>query len=72
MEKCKKFGAKVVIHGAHIGEAKDFALSSPEYAGMRYINGYDDPEIVAGAGTCGRSYTDPGQLKKRIIRFVAC
>jgi len=43
----------VVIHGAHIGEAKDYALSTPQYEGMRYINGYDDPEIVAGAGTVG-------------------
>lgn len=33
VDKCRKFGANVVITGAHIGEAKDYAQSNPEYAG---------------------------------------
>jgi threonine dehydratase len=37
VERCKKFGAKVVIVGNHIGEAKDFALSSPDYQGERQL-----------------------------------
>lgn len=53
VEKCRKLGANVVLFGAHIGEAKDHALSSAEYVGQQYINGYDDPAIIAGAGTCG-------------------
>ena len=28
-------------------------MEHPELAEMRYINGYDDPEIIAGAGTLG-------------------
>ena len=51
VEKCRAFGANVVIQGAHIGEAKEYAMANfPE---LRYINGYDDPEIIAGAGTLG-------------------
>lgn len=53
VEKCRSFGVSVVIHGAHIGEAKEYAQSDPQFAGLTYINGYDDPEIVAGAGTLG-------------------
>ncbi|GAB5035834.1 Hypothetical protein NocV09_03000460 [Nannochloropsis oceanica] len=53
VDKCRKFGANVIITGQHIGEAKDYALSNPDYQGVKYINGYDDPEIVAGAGTIG-------------------
>lgn len=53
VDKCRKFGANVIIHGDHIGEAKEYALSNPEFKDLTYINGYDDPEIVAGAGTCG-------------------
>lgn len=53
VEKCRKLGAKVVLHGAHIGEAKDHALESQEFQGLQYINGYDDPAIVAGAGSIG-------------------
>ncbi len=51
VDKCRKFGANVVIHGAHIGESRDYAKS--QYPDLRYINGYDDPEIIAGAGTMG-------------------
>jgi threonine dehydratase len=51
VDKCRKYGGNVIMHGSHIGEAKDYAMKTfPE---MRYINGYDDPEIVAGAGTVG-------------------
>lgn len=51
VDKCKLFGANVVIHGAHIGESKQHALEV--YGDLRYINGYDDPEIIAGTGTLG-------------------
>lgn len=51
VDRCRKFGANVIIQGSHIGESKDFAQK--EFPEMRYINGYDDPEICAGAGTVG-------------------
>jgi len=51
IEKCRKFGANIILHGAHIGEAKEFAQA--EHPDLKYINGYDDPEIIAGAGTMG-------------------
>ena len=53
VEKCRSFGANVVIHGANIGEAKSHAETAPEFEGMRYVNGYDDIEIISGAGTMG-------------------
>ncbi|KAG5183839.1 tryptophan synthase beta subunit-like PLP-dependent enzyme [Tribonema minus] len=53
VSKCKVFGANVVQHGMHIIEAKDHAQSAPEFEGMKYINGYDHPDIIAGAGTMG-------------------
>lgn len=51
VEKCKKFGANVILHGEHIVESKEFAQR--EYPDLKYINGYDDPEIIAGAGSMG-------------------
>ena len=56
VQKCRKFGANVVLHGEHIGEAKEFAFK--QYADLKYINGYDDPEIIAGAGTMGIEILD--------------
>eukprot|EP00428_Durinskia_dybowskii_P063089 CAMPEP_0170387038 /NCGR_PEP_ID=MMETSP0117_2-20130122/17352_1 /TAXON_ID=400756 /ORGANISM="Durinskia baltica, Strain CSIRO CS-38" /LENGTH=394 /DNA_ID=CAMNT_0010642895 /DNA_START=234 /DNA_END=1418 /DNA_ORIENTATION=- len=51
VDKCRKFGANVVLYGEHIGEAREYAMR--EYDSLKYINGYDDPEIIAGAGTMG-------------------
>lgn len=53
VEKSRIFGADVVLFGTHIGEAKEEASSNPKYADMVYINGYDDAEVIAGAGTIG-------------------
>lgn len=53
VDKCRKFGARIIIEGAHIGEAKEFAETLVESEGLNYVNGYDDPPIVAGAGTMG-------------------
>ena len=51
VSKCRKFGATVINFGAHIGEAKQHALET--FPHLKYINGYNDPEIIAGAGTMG-------------------
>jgi threonine dehydratase len=56
VDKCRKFGANVILHGEHIGEAKEYAML--EYGDLKYINGYDDPEIIAGAGTMGIEIMD--------------
>jgi threonine dehydratase len=58
VDKCRKFGARVIIHGAHIGEAKLLAEKLREEEGLTYINGYDDPPIMAGAGTIGMEIVD--------------
>ena len=54
----QKFGARVIIEGAHIGEAKEFAEKLVEKEGLVYVNGYDDPPILAGAGTIGVEIID--------------
>lgn len=58
VDKCRKFGARVILHGQHIGEAKEFAESLVEKEGLSYVNGYDDPPILAGAGTIGVEMID--------------
>merc|ERR1712241_1161248 len=53
VENCKKFGANVIIHGADIGEARERALQIGKENDFMYINGFDHPNILAGAGTMG-------------------
>jgi threonine dehydratase len=50
---CRRFGAEVVLEGANIGEARTRAEEIAARAGLTYINGFDDPAIIAGQGTIG-------------------
>ena len=50
---CRKLGATVVLQGSHIGEARLHADHLAAAHGFTYINGYDDPAIIAGQGTMG-------------------
>src|ERR1700731_4502904 len=50
---CQKLGATVVLHGQDFAEAKAHALSIRDERGLAYIDGYDDPAIIAGQGTMG-------------------
>lgn len=53
VQHCRSFGANVILHGQHIGDAKDHAMSLIDERSLTYINGYDHPDIIAGAGTIG-------------------
>lgn len=50
---CRAFGANVVLHGDTFDAARDRAMRLVEERGLTYINGYDDPAIIAGQGTLG-------------------
>lgn len=51
--RCRRSGARLVLHGATFGEAKDHAMDLAAVQGLSYIHGYDAPEIIAGQGTLG-------------------
>jgi threonine dehydratase len=50
---CRRFGANVVLHGADMGEARERANEIARERQLTYINGFDDPAIIAGQGTLG-------------------
>ena len=50
---CQKLGATVVLHGRDFGEAKAHAHEIANEKELAYIDGYDDPAIIAGQGTMG-------------------
>jgi threonine dehydratase len=50
---CRRLGANVVLDGANIGEARRKADEIGGANGLTYINGFDDPAIIAGQGTIG-------------------
>lgn len=53
IQKCRNYGATVLIEGDDMAQAKAFAMKYAKDHGMIYINGYDHPNIIAGQGTIG-------------------
>ena len=50
---CRRLGAKVILAGANIAEARAEADVLVGQEGLTYLNGFDDPAIIAGQGTIG-------------------
>jgi threonine dehydratase len=58
VEKLRRYGAQVVLHGAEYAVAYEAALAHAEHTGAVYCHAYDQPEIAAGAGTLGLELLD--------------
>ncbi|CAJ0945685.1 unnamed protein product, partial [Mesorhabditis belari] len=50
---CRGYGATVILKGNNISKAKDYAMRLGKEKGLKYVNGYDAPDILAGQGTIG-------------------
>jgi threonine dehydratase len=50
---CLGYGADVVLHGAHVGEAFAHMEHLREERGLTLVHPYDDPEVLLGNGSCG-------------------
>jgi threonine dehydratase len=53
IRNCERVGARVLLHGDDIGAARDRAMELVRDEQLTYINGFDDPAIIAGQGTMG-------------------
>ena len=53
VNNCQKLGAVVVLHGKDFGEARFYAHEIAVEKRLAYVDGYDDPAIIAGQGTMG-------------------
>ena len=53
VNNCQKLGATVVLHGKDFSEAKAHGDEIAKEKGLAYVDGYDDPAIIAGQGTMG-------------------
>ena len=50
---CLEYGANVVLHGAHVGEALAHLEVLREEQGLTLVHPYDQPEVLLGNGSCG-------------------
>ena len=51
IENTRRHGAEVLVEGATLEEAAQFAVSEGQRRGLVFIHPYDDPLIIAGQGT---------------------
>ncbi len=56
--RCRALGARVLLYGENIGEAKELADRLVSEEGLAYIHGFDGAEVIAGAGTLGLEILD--------------
>jgi threonine dehydratase len=50
---CRRLGARVVLHGESLRDARAHADELATREGLTYVHGYDDPAVIAGQGTLG-------------------
>ena len=53
IERTERYGARVLLHGRTLAEARAFARGISDEEGSTFIHPYDDPMVVAGQGTIG-------------------
>lgn len=58
LHRLEEYGATVVARGTEYAEAFDAAMEHVASSGAVYCHAYDQPEIVAGAGTLGLELLD--------------
>ncbi len=55
---CRGYGAEVVLHGAHVGEALAHLEELRALRGLAFVHPYDDPEVLIGNGSLGLEILD--------------
>ena len=53
VEACLGYGARVVLHGAHVGETFAEMERIRDAEGLTFVHPFDDPAVIAGNGTAG-------------------
>lgn len=56
--RTESLGARVVVRGAGLTEARRAATEIAEADGLTFVHPYDDPRIIAGQGTVGLEMLD--------------
>ena len=68
--KLRELGAKVVVTGAVYAEALEACLARQKETGALLTHAYDQPEVVAGAGTLAQEIEQDGGLPGSVLVSV--
>jgi threonine dehydratase len=53
VQACIAYGAEVVLHGAHTGEAFEHMQQVRDRRDLVFVSPFDDPQVIAGAASVG-------------------
>jgi threonine dehydratase len=53
VDACIGYGARVVLHGAHVGETFAEMERIRDAEGLTFVHPFDDPAVIAGHGSAG-------------------
>ena len=53
VDACLGYGARVILHGAHIGETFAEMERVRDSEGLEFVHPFDDPAVIAGHGSIG-------------------
>ena len=53
VDACLGYGARVVLHGAHVGETFAEMERLRDAEGLTFVHPFDDPDVIAGHGSLG-------------------
>ena len=63
----RRFGADVILHGDFYDYAEQHARHLEAAENLTYISPYNDPRVIAGAGTCGLEIIEQNPAIRRVI-----
>ena len=58
VEACLGYGARVILHGEHVGETFAEMERIRDAEGLTFVHPFDDPAVIAGNGTVGLEIVD--------------
>jgi threonine dehydratase len=58
VDACLGYGARVVLHGAHVGETFAEMGRIRDAEGLTFVHPFDDPAVIAGHGSAGLELLD--------------
>jgi threonine dehydratase len=58
VEACLGYGARVVLHGANVGETFAEMERLRDQEGLEFVHPFDDPAVIAGHGSIGLELLD--------------
>ena len=67
VEGTRRYGAKVILYGDYYDYAEQHARELEREQGRTFVSPYNDPRVIAGAGTCGLEIVEQRPEIARIV-----